>query len=461
MSVINKALSELEKRNNNTAYGKYVQPASNGKNKVRIALIATLSVLTVAVIGVAVYRFGGFYGADTNTQVVSKTQAVPTNEEAKKDNLAANSRGEATTKTTKVEAAKAETKADSKLETKENEVAITTTATTSEKKSPADALGTTASSQDTTNLVTADNETQTPLAKEAEVETKDSLKGEVKVALGAQNEKVAIAPKATNKETAVAKANTNSSSVVDTKEQNAQSNDSADDYYVDVGVDAYGEVEAEEAMARQTRKPTSFIKVTKKNLSIDEQVTLYRRDADRAISRGDTKGAIESYRQILAVKPTDSKARERLSGLLFGSGNVLEAVKVLEQGIRLAPAHYDYRLYLARIYTGAGRNAEAIKVLSQATPPVNGNVDYYATLASLARDSGDYAVAEQAYRKLALAETRDGKWYLGLAIVQEKQGRTKEALPAYRNAGQLYLSKASRDFVQKRIRVLEASHHDR
>ena len=33
MSVINKALSELEKRNNNTAYGKYVQPESNGKNK--------------------------------------------------------------------------------------------------------------------------------------------------------------------------------------------------------------------------------------------------------------------------------------------------------------------------------------------------------------------------------------------------------------------------------------------
>ena len=62
MSVINKALSELEKRNNNTAYGKYVQPESNGKNKVRIALIATLSVLTVAVIGAAVYRFGGFYG---------------------------------------------------------------------------------------------------------------------------------------------------------------------------------------------------------------------------------------------------------------------------------------------------------------------------------------------------------------------------------------------------------------
>lgn len=461
MSVINKALSELEKRNNNTAYGKYVQPESNGKNKVRIALIATLSVLTVAVIGAAVYRFGGFYGADANTQVASKTQAVPTNDEAKKDILAANSSVDATRKTTKVEAAKAETKAEAKLETKENEVVVTTTVATSEKKSPADVVGTTASSQDTTNLVTADNETKTTLAKEEKVETKDSLKGEVKVVLGAQNEKVAIAPKATNKETAVAKANANSRSVVDTKEQNVESNNSADDYYVDVGVDAYGEVEAEEAMARQTRKPTSFIKVTKKNLSIDEQATLYRRDAERAISRGDTKGAIESYRQVLTVKPTDSKARERLSGLLFGSGNVLEAVKVLEQGIRLAPAHYDYRLYLARIYAGAGRSAEAIKVLSQATPPVNGNVDYYATLASLARDSGDYVVAEQAYRKLALAETRDGKWYLGLAIVQEKQGRTKEALPAYRNAGQLYLSKTSRDFVQKRIRVLEASHHDR
>ena len=133
MSVINKALSELEKRNNNTAYGKYVQPESNGKNKVRIALIATLSVLTVAVIGAAVYRFGGFYGADANTQVASKTQAVPTNDEAKKDILAANSSVDATRKTTKVEAAKAETKAEAKLETKENEVAVTTTVATSEK----------------------------------------------------------------------------------------------------------------------------------------------------------------------------------------------------------------------------------------------------------------------------------------------------------------------------------------
>ena len=68
-----------------------------------------------------------------------------------------------------------------------------------------------------------------------------------------------------------------------------------------------------------------------------------------------------------------------------------------------------------------------------------------------------YKVAEGdviTVEKLAQAEKKDGKWYLGLAISLEELGRPGEALNAYRKAAALYLSAQSRSFAEQRIGVL-------
>ena len=51
----------------------------------------------------------------------------------------------------------------------------------------------------------------------------------------------------------------------------------------------------------------------------------------------------------------------------------------------------------------------------------------------------------------------DGKWLLGLAICEEKQGNLQQALVAYKKSSSLYLSQSSRKFVDQRIKFLEAT----
>ena len=206
--------------------------------------------------------------------------------------------------------------------------------------------------------------------------------------------------------------------------------------------------------ARAPARKSSAMRVKQKNLSPKEEADLLRKEAQNSLLRGDSDGAIRSYEVLLKKNPGDARAREKLASLYYGKGRSLDAIKTLDRGILMDPAHYDYRLYLARIYSSQGQDAQAIKVLRQANPPARGNMDYYATLAGLARKNNDHAGAAWAYEKLAQAEKKDGKWYLGLAISLEELGRPGEALNAYRKAAALYLSAQSRSFAEQRIGVL-------
>ncbi|WP_019000677.1 tetratricopeptide repeat protein [Succinimonas amylolytica] len=203
----------------------------------------------------------------------------------------------------------------------------------------------------------------------------------------------------------------------------------------------------------QARNSPSM-RVKQKKLTPKEEADLLRKEAENSLLRGDNTGAIKSYEVLLKKNPGDSRTREKLASLYYGKGRSLDAIKTLDRGIILDPAHYDYRLYLARIYSAQGQDSQAIKVLRQGNPPARGNMDYYATLAGLARKNNDYPEAIRAYQKLASAEKQDGKWYLGLAISLEETGKVREALDAYRKASALYLSAQSRSFAEQRIGVL-------
>lgn len=202
-------------------------------------------------------------------------------------------------------------------------------------------------------------------------------------------------------------------------------------------------------------EPSGTLEIAEEHLSPQQEAALERRKGLQAISKGQLDVARDAFAQVLANDPLDHEIRERLAGLFYGEGRLPEAQQVLTDGIRLAPAQANFRLMLARVVLASGNKAQALQTLSELEPMVSRNLDYYATRAALAQELEQPAVAARSYQQLVVVQPGEARWWLGLAIAMDKQGRALAALDAYRKALTLPLSPASRQFVQQRIGQLE------
>jgi tetratricopeptide (TPR) repeat protein len=425
MSVINKALKELNKRNSGDEYGKYVPPEKSAFSFNKIALIS------LAVMGIAVLGAAGYYAykmGEQSKQSGTKVQA----ETAKASQQASAEKQESDSGTDKKDSdisMVAERQAESSVISEKNEEDEST--------------------QDNELIVLAETEPSISENSVSSGETEDVPYLDV----NKKSERKLVKNNTRNTDSVKKSVKTHSSTeAVNDSVIKPQAGAVVDSYVYDA--DNYV-IEEQPVISEKSRSKPSSLKVSKSNMSPADQKAMYRSQALNYLGKGDSRKAVEAYKNVLAVDPRDIEAREKLAGLYYGQDNHAEAIRVLDRGIALTPTHYDYRLFLSRIYKAHGDNAKALKVLEKANPPVAGNIDYYATMASIARESGDYVAASKAYTALASTNTSDGKWYLGLGISEEKQGRHRQALEAYRKASTLYLSQSSRKFVEGRIKFLE------
>lgn len=197
------------------------------------------------------------------------------------------------------------------------------------------------------------------------------------------------------------------------------------------------------------------LEIAEEHLSPQQEAALDRRKGLQALTKGQLDVARDSFSRVLANDPLDHEIRERLAGLLYGDGRIAEAQQLLDEGIRLAPSRADFRLMQARLALATGNKAAALQSLSGWEPSVSGNLDYYATRAALAQELSQPGVAASSYQQLTVAQPAEPRWWLGLGIALDKQGRPLAALDAYRKALSLPLSAGSRQFVQQRIEQLE------
>ncbi len=425
MSVINKALKELNKRNSGDEYGKYVPPEKSAFSFNKIALIS------LAVMGIAVLGAAGYYAykmGEQSKQSGTKVQAE-------------------TTKASQQASAEKQ-ESDSGTDKKDSDISMvaeqpTESSVISEKNEEDE------STQDNELIVLAETEPSISENSVSSGETEDVPYLDV----NKKSERKLVKNNTRNTDSVKKSVKTHSSTeAVNDSVIKPQAGAVVDSYVYDA--DNYV-IEEQPVISEKSRSKPSSLKVSKSNMSPADQKAMYRSQALNYLGKGDSRKAVEAYKNVLAVDPRDIEAREKLAGLYYGQDNHAEAIRVLDRGIALTPTHYDYRLFLSRIYKAHGDNAKALKVLEKANPPVAGNIDYYATMASIARESGDYVAASKAYTALASTNTSDGKWYLGLGISEEKQGRHRQALEAYRKASTLYLSQSSRKFVEGRIKFLE------
>lgn len=202
-------------------------------------------------------------------------------------------------------------------------------------------------------------------------------------------------------------------------------------------------------------EPQGSLEIAEEHLSPQQEAALDRRKGLQALTKGQLDVARDSFSRVLANDPLDHEIRERLAGLLYGDGRIPEAQQLLDEGIRLAPSRADFRLMQARLALTTGNKAAALQSLSGWEPPVSANLDYYATRAALAQELSQPGVAASSYQQLTVAQPTEPRWWLGLGIALDKQGRPLAALDAYRKALSLPLSAGSRQFVQQRIEQLE------
>ena len=202
-------------------------------------------------------------------------------------------------------------------------------------------------------------------------------------------------------------------------------------------------------------EPQGSLEIAEEHLSPQQEAALDRRKGLQALTKGQLDVARDSFSRVLANDPLDHQIRERLAGLLYGDGRIPEAQQLLDEGIRLAPSRADFRLMQARLALATGNKAAALQSLSGWEPPVSANLDYYATRAALAQELSQPGVAASSYQQLTVAQPAEPRWWLGLGIALDKQGRPLAALDAYRKALSLPLSAGSRQFVQQRIEQLE------
>ena len=152
------------------------------------------------------------------------------------------------------------------------------------------------------------------------------------------------------------------------------------------------------------------VKLTPKQLA-KKRFTL----ASEAEKDGKLKEAISYYEQTLALDPSMHEARKQLVALHYGQGQLAKASEVLQQGMLLFPQQLDFALLLARVQQASGQADLALVTLANIPDTHPLARQKWMAQSDLAQKLGQFSLSEQAYRQLLQQEPQQAKWWMGLA----------------------------------------------
>ncbi|MEP4891241.1 MAG: tetratricopeptide repeat protein [Aliiglaciecola sp.] len=174
-----------------------------------------------------------------------------------------------------------------------------------------------------------------------------------------------------------------------------------------------------------------------------------------ALKRGDDRTAIKLLDKLVQVTPDNTAARKRLASMLFAQGNHEKANATLQTGVDLYPGNLELRIMQARLYEQMKKPDQGFELLMAHRVSAYQAPDYIAYRATLAQKANNFEQARIDYQQLAKSQSANAKWWLGLAVVEERLGNMNGALDAYQHVKQLsQMSVEVEEFVEQRIRYL-------
>lgn len=204
------------------------------------------------------------------------------------------------------------------------------------------------------------------------------------------------------------------------------------------------------APKEQGQMAITEVKLTPKQLA-KKRFTL----ASEAERDGKLKDAISYYEQTLALEPSMHEARKQLAALHYGQGQLAKASEVLQQGMLLFPQQLDFALLLARVQQASGQADLALATLANIPDTHPLARQKWMAQSDLAQKLGQFSVSEQAYRQLLQQEPQQAKWWMGLAYALDSQQQFSQARQAYRTAlGHRGLSAQASAFIEQRLTQL-------
>lgn len=176
--------------------------------------------------------------------------------------------------------------------------------------------------------------------------------------------------------------------------------------------------------------------------------------AEKALDAGDLQTALSSYNEALRYTANDEMTRQKLATLYFGKGDNRKAYELLQTGINLNPEGETLRLALAKMLLKADQEEAALSpLLALSAAP---SQDYLAMRAALAQKLKKDEIALESYQQLIQLDSDNARWWLGVAIQQERALQLKDAQVSYQAALQkMGISSQSQRFIQERLKVLQ------
>lgn len=158
------------------------------------------------------------------------------------------------------------------------------------------------------------------------------------------------------------------------------------------------------------------------------------RNATQAAASGKVNEAIEQLRDILRQDAAFSLARQALLRILLEQRRGDEMMAVLAEGLDLQPAQTGWAVSLARLWVERGDYVAAQRILARSYPHATTNAEYLGFFAHVQYKQNHPREAAELYQAAARVAPAEGRWWLGLGVALEADGRAAEARDAYRRA---------------------------
>jgi len=200
------------------------------------------------------------------------------------------------------------------------------------------------------------------------------------------------------------------------------------------------------------------VELTPEQLSVNAQGR-----AQKALDANDLTGALKGYSEALRYTPRNEDVRQKLAILYFGKSDTRKAYELFQSGIKLNANSEKLRLGLSKLLVKADQAEAALSPLIHMPP--HPTQEYLAMRAALSQKSQQEAIALESYQKLVEIDSENARWWLGLAIQQERQLDFTAAKQSYQGAlTRVGISSQSQSFVRDRLRIIsaleESSHAD-
>lgn len=182
--------------------------------------------------------------------------------------------------------------------------------------------------------------------------------------------------------------------------------------------------------------PEPVAAIEKRLLEIDprQQAERLYRSAITQLGQGRESDGITTLRAVLRDDAGHLGARQLLIKLAIEQRDFATAQNDLAEGLQHLPKQTDWAMLLARLRVDRGDLPGALAVLEQHELHAGGAADYQAAMAAVLQRQNRHSEAETRFVRAAQAEPANGRWWLGLAMVREAQGKSVDARAAYQSA---------------------------